>query len=65
MAWERFVEPAARALDEAVCICRKGRNQYGGWYVVDPSCPRCGDSHAKARVVLDAVGPLFAGEVHP
>lgn len=55
------VEAAAKALDEAKCICPKGVNQYGNWYSPSPLCPRCGDSTAKARVALRAALPHFAG----
>ena len=51
------IQAGAAALDAAECTCRTGRNQYGSWYQVSPYCPRCGDSTAKAAVVLAAALP--------
>lgn len=54
--WEQYAGVATEALDNAKCICMRGG---GRWYVVERDCPKCGDSAAKAQVVLDAVGPLI------
>jgi hypothetical protein len=52
---DELVAAMAAALSGAECICRTGRNQYGGWYLMEPTCPRCGDSTAKASLIYDQV----------